>query len=71
MDLILSKSVMDLIVCCVFLCVFFFFWGGGLFHNFGAIFSKALSPNVLDFTHISERRFFFTVNKDCDLDDIA
>ena len=31
---------------------------GRLFHNFGAIFSKALSPNVLDFTHISERFFF-------------
>ena len=34
MDLNLSKSVMDLM-----------FWGR-LFHNFGAIFSKALSPNV-------------------------
>ena len=46
MDLNLSKSVMDL----MFL--------GRLFHNFGAIFSKALSPNVLDFTRISERRLF-------------
>ena len=33
MDLNLSKSVMDLM-----------FWGR-LFHNFGAIFPKALSPN--------------------------
>ena len=40
MDFNSSKSVMDL----MFL--------GRLFHNFGAIFSKALSPNVLDFTHI-------------------
>ena len=47
MDLNLSKSVMDLM-----------FWGLRLFHNFGAIFSKALSPNVLEFTCISERRFF-------------
>ena len=48
MDLNLSKFVMDQ----MFL--------GRLFHNFGAIFSKALSPNVLDFTRISvsERRFF-------------
>ena len=46
MDLNLSKSVMDLM-----------FWGM-LFHNFGAIFSRALSPNVLDFTRISERRCF-------------
>ena len=49
MDLNLSKSVMDLM-----------FWGR-LFHNFGAIFPKALSPNVLVFTRISQRRFF-----DCD-----
>ena len=48
MDLNLSKSVMNLM-----------FFLGGLFHNFGAIFSKALSPNVLDFTRISQRRFFF------------
>ena len=40
MDLNLSKSVMDLM-----------FWGR-LFHKFGAIFSKALSPNVLDFTRL-------------------
>ena len=46
MDSNLSKSVMDLM-----------FWGR-LFHNLGVIFSKALSPNVLDFTRISERRFF-------------
>ena len=48
MDLNLSKSVMDL----MFL--------GRFFHNFGAIFSKALSPNVLDFTRISERFFDWT-----------
>ena len=46
MDLNVSKSVKDLML------------RGRLFHNFGAIFSRALSPNVLDFTHISERRFF-------------
>ena len=46
MDLNSSKSVMDLM-----------FWGR-LFHNFGAIFFQALSPNVLNFTHISERRYF-------------
>ena len=55
MDFNLSKSVMDLMI-----FFFFFFWGGGggLFLNFGAIFLKALSPNVLDFTRISQRRFF-------------
>ena len=54
MDLNLSKSVMDL----MFL--------GRLFHNFGAIFSKALSPNVLD-SHVFQRDFIFnTVNEDCD-----
>ena len=42
----IHQSLMDLM-----------FWGR-LFHNFGAIFSKALSPNVLDFTRISQRRFF-------------
>ena len=46
MDLNLSKYVMELM-----------FWGR-LFHKFGAIISKALSPNVLDFTRISEIRFF-------------
>ena len=38
------------------------FWGR-LFHNFGAMFSKALSPNVLDFIHISERIFFLLWTK--------
>ena len=51
MDLNLSKSVMDLM------------YLGRLFHNVGAIFSKALSPNVLDFTRISERRFFWLWTK--------
>ena len=58
MELNLSKSVMDLM-----------FWGR-LFHNFGAIFSKAISPSVLDFTRISER-FFDSMNEDCDQAGIA
>ena len=45
------------------LCPWDLMFGGRLFHNFGAIFSKALSPNVLDFTHISERRFFWLWTK--------
>ena len=48
MDLNLSKSVMDLM-----------FWGR-LFHNIGAIFSKALSPKCLGFhTYFREDFFFF------------
>ena len=50
MDLNLSMTVMDQM-----------FWER-LFHNFGAIFSKALSPNVLDFTRISERRYIYLIS---------
>ena len=56
MDLNLSKSVIDLM-----------FWGR-LFHNFGAIFSKALSPNVLDFTHVFHREDVLIVTEDFEAD---